>query len=53
MQQQKGKGIASLVIYTAAIPLAYVNTIFSGVLFVAVAIMWIIPDKKIEKMIDE
>lgn len=53
MQQQKGKGIASLVIYTAAIPLAYVNTFISGFLFVAVAIMWIVPDKKIEKMIDE
>ncbi len=51
MQRQKGKGMASLFLYTAAIPLAYVNTIISGLLFIAVAIMWIVPDKKIEKLV--
>jgi len=27
-----------------------VNTIISGLLFVGVAVMWIVPDKKIEKI---
>jgi uncharacterized membrane protein len=51
MLRQKGKGIASLFLYAAAIPLAYVHTIISGLLFIAVAIIWIIPDKKIEKIV--
>ncbi|HEX5151501.1 MAG TPA: TMEM175 family protein [Parafilimonas sp.] len=50
MNSQKRKGILSLVIYTTAIPLAYVNTLISGILFVTVAAMWIIPDKKIENI---
>jgi len=51
MQRQRGKGMASLFLYTAAIPLAYVDTIISGLLFVVVAIVWFIPDKKIEKLV--
>ena len=50
MQQQRRKGIVSLVLYTAAIPLAYVNTILSGILFIIVSIIWFIPDKKIERI---
>ncbi|HVX27346.1 MAG TPA: TMEM175 family protein [Parafilimonas sp.] len=50
MKHQKKKGIISLIIYTAAIPLAYVNTYISILLFVVVAIMWFIPDKKIEQL---
>lgn len=50
MQRQRGRGIGSLFLYTAAIPLAYVNTLISGILFVLVALIWIIPDKKIERM---
>jgi len=50
MDRQKRKGILSLVIYTTAIPLAYVNTLISGILFATVATMWIIPDKKIESI---
>jgi len=53
MQRQSRKGIMSLILYSAAIPFAYVNTIFSGVLFVTVAIMWLIPDKKIEEVVNE
>jgi uncharacterized membrane protein len=52
MQRQRGKGMASLFLYTAAIPLAYINTTISGLLFITVAIIWFIPDKKIEKMVD-
>lgn len=49
MQRQRGKGMASLFLYTAAIPLAYINTIIAGIIFVIVAVLWIVPDKKIEK----
>ncbi len=45
----KRKGYISVICYTAAIGLAFVNTFVSGFLFVAVAIMWIVPDKNIEK----
>jgi uncharacterized membrane protein len=53
MQRQRGKGMASLFLYTAAIPLAYVNTAISGILFLVVAIIWLIPDKKIEEIVSE
>lgn len=53
MQRQRGKGIASLFLYTAAILLAYVNTAISGIIFVIVAVIWFIPDKKIEQLHNE
>jgi uncharacterized membrane protein len=43
------KGKASLVMYLIAIPLAFVNPPVAGTLYVAVAIMWLIPDSRIEK----
>jgi uncharacterized membrane protein len=43
------KGLASLVIYTLAIPLAFVNSWLAGALYAAVALMWFIPDRRIEK----
>jgi uncharacterized membrane protein len=42
------KGKVSLVLYAAAIPLAFVNQWISTVLYVAVALMWLIPDPRIE-----
>ena len=53
MQRQRGKGIGSLFLYSAAVPLAYVNTIISGALFVLVAVLWLIPDKRIEQLMNE
>ncbi len=53
MQRQRGKGMASLFLYTAAIPLAFVNTAISAIIFVFVAIIWFIPDKKIERIYSE
>jgi uncharacterized membrane protein len=43
------KGIVSLVIYTLAIALAFVNSWLSCALYVLVAIIWLIPDRRIEK----
>jgi uncharacterized membrane protein len=46
------KGQLSLLCYTAAIPLAYVNSYISIAIFFAVAIIWLIPDKSILEPID-
>jgi uncharacterized membrane protein len=40
---------ASVVIYAIAIPLAFVNSGLAGGLYVVVAVMWLIPDRRIEK----
>lgn len=53
MKRQRQKGIISVIIYTSAIPLAYVNTYISICLFIVVGIIWFIPDKKIEHMHEE
>lgn len=42
------KGIRSLYIYTAAITLAFVASWIAAALYVIVAIMWLVPDKRIE-----
>jgi len=43
------KGKVSIVIYLAAIPLAFLNSWFAGALYVLVAVMWLVPDRRIEK----
>ena len=43
------KGKVSLGIYLVAIPLALVNSWLACALYVLVAIMWLIPDRRIEK----
>jgi len=45
------KGIVPLVLYSAAIPLAFVHPALSGLLYVAVAAMWFLPDRRIEARI--
>ena len=46
------KGKASLVLYAAAIPAAlWLHPGVAGALFVAVALMWLVPDKRIERRI--
>jgi uncharacterized membrane protein len=47
------KGKVSVVIYLAAIPLAFVNPWFACALYVLVAVMWLIPDRRIEKTLAE
>jgi len=42
------KEMASLVIYTIAIPMAFVAAWISALLYVVVAIIWLIPDQRIE-----
>jgi len=43
------KSYASLAMYAAAIPLAFVNRWFAYALYVAVALMWLVPDRRLEK----
>jgi uncharacterized membrane protein len=45
------KGYASLAIYIAAIPLAFVNARISLMLFATVTAMWLVPDRRIERRI--
>jgi uncharacterized membrane protein len=42
------KGKISVVMYIAAIPLAFIAPLLAGALYVAVAIMWLVPDRRIE-----
>jgi uncharacterized membrane protein len=44
------KGKLSLLFYILGIPLAFYYPWASGALFVAVALMWFIPDRRMEKM---
>jgi uncharacterized membrane protein len=47
------KGKLSLICYILAIPLAFVTPWISGLLYITVALIWIIPDKRIEKQINK
>ncbi|MBV9881317.1 MAG: DUF1211 domain-containing protein [Gemmatirosa sp.] len=46
-----GKGKASLAMYAAAVPLAFVASWASVAIYVAVALMWLVPDRRIERAI--
>jgi TMEM175 potassium channel family protein len=43
------KGWASLAMYAAAIPLAFTNRWIAYALYVAVVLMWFVPDRRIER----
>jgi uncharacterized membrane protein len=47
------KGRVSLVIYALAIPLAFVRPWLAYGLYVVVAVMWLVPDRRIEKILAE
>ena len=53
MAKSKTKGLLSLVGYGLAIGLAYVNTLISAIFIVLVAVMWLVPDKNIERALQE
>ncbi|MFT3773104.1 MAG: TMEM175 family protein [Minicystis sp.] len=46
------KGSLSAVLYAAAIPLAFVHQWVSHAIYVAVALVWLIPDRRIEAKLD-
>lgn len=45
------KGKISLVLYLLAIPLAFVNQWLSDALYVSVALIWLIPNRRIEQVV--
>ena len=45
------KGKLSLLAYLVSVPVAFVSPIASCVLFVAVALIWLVPDKRIEAVL--
>jgi uncharacterized membrane protein len=45
------KGKTSLLLYALAIPLAYVNPRISTAIYVLVAFIWLIPDRRIERVV--
>ncbi|MEZ5014359.1 MAG: TMEM175 family protein [Chitinophagales bacterium] len=53
LEKQKYKGYISLTGYIAAVPLAFVSIYVSGMIFVLIAIIWIVPDKNIERVLGE
>ena len=46
------KGLASMGLYAAAIGLAFAWPWVAQVLYAVVALMWIVPDRRIEKQVD-
>ena len=43
------KGYVSLAMYATAVPLAFVNEWFAYALYIGVALIWLVPDRRIEK----
>jgi uncharacterized membrane protein len=46
------KGKISIVMYASAIPLAFMNQWISDAIFALVALVWLIPDSRIEALFD-
>jgi uncharacterized membrane protein len=53
LKGQSRKGMISCILYTLAIPAAFIHTGISGVLVIASAIMWLMPDRNIEKTVKD
>ncbi len=46
------KGKLSIMLYVAAVPLAFVHQGISNALYIAVAVIWLVPDRRIERKIN-
>jgi uncharacterized membrane protein len=46
------KGKLSPVLYAAAIPLAFVNEAIAEAVYIGVALIWLVPDRRIERRLD-
>ena len=47
------KGMVSVVMYAAAIPLAFVSRWMADAIYVAVVLMWLVPDRRIESRLTQ
>ena len=45
------KGMLSLALYLSAIPLAFVRPWIAILIYVTVAVMWLVPDTRIESLV--
>lgn len=45
------KGNVSIAMYAAAIPLAFVHTAIADALYAGVAVIWLVPDRRIERQL--
>ena len=53
LRKQSRKGTLSCIIYTIAIAVSFVNALAGGLLIILVGIMWLIPDRNIERSLKE
>jgi uncharacterized membrane protein len=53
LKKQEKKGMISLALYILSVVSAFIYPLVSAGVFVTVAIMWIIPDKNIEKALKD
>ncbi|HET6993779.1 MAG TPA: TMEM175 family protein [Chitinophagaceae bacterium] len=53
LEKQSRKGTISLLIYILAIPAAFLHPAISTVMIVLVALIWLIPDRNIEKALKD
>ncbi|MDP4263592.1 MAG: TMEM175 family protein [Bacteroidota bacterium] len=53
LEKQSKKGVISLLLYLSAVPAAFIHTAISASLFFLVAVIWLIPDRNIEKALKE
>ena len=47
------KGKLSVMLYVFAIPLAFVHQLIADAIYVGVALMWLVPDRRIESVVAE
>ena len=47
------KGVISVVLYAAAIPLAFVSQWLAQAIYVGVSLMWLVPDRRIERVMPQ
>ena len=53
LKKQSRKGALSCIIYTVAIAVSFYNALVGGILIILVGIMWLIPDRDIERTLKE
>ena len=53
LRKQSRKGMLSCIIYTAAIGLSFVSSMIGGLLIILVAVLWLMPDRNIERSLKE
>ncbi|HEX6846104.1 MAG TPA: TMEM175 family protein [Chitinophagaceae bacterium] len=53
LRKQSRKGMMSCLFYTLAMGAAFIHTAIAGTLIILVAIMWLIPDRNIERSLKE